>query len=185
MKKIFLVCIGVILLLCGCSDEFSGFEHYDLSGKDLNVYNYYDDVRGKETYVLADMTPENYESCLTGLYYKISDNDYILLERLESSTFDAYKKDFIYQFYDGKLYGIGRGSNLPLMFTIELKGKDSVLDGISFKVGDKGIGPTSIENIENNTIKVYGYIRLDDEPVASRHFDCSLETYQCEIIKVD
>lgn len=152
MRKFNLLFIGMILLLCGCSDEFSGFEHYDLSGKDLNVYNYYDDVRGKEVYVLADMTPENYESCLTGLYYKISDNDYILLERLESSTFDAYKKDFIYQFYDGKLYGIG---------------------------------PTSIENIENNTMKVYGYIKLDDEPVASRHFDCSLETYQCEIIKVD
>lgn len=182
MRKSNLLLIGIILLLCGCNnDQYNDFEHYDLVNKDLNVYNYYDEKYGMQTYALADMTPENYESVLTGFLYKVKNNDYILLEKLESSTRNAYNNDNIYQFYDNKLYGVGNG-NTPMMFEIELKGKNSVIKEIDFKMNNRSVGPTSIKNIENDIITVFGYSSSESQAIVTNYYDCSLKTYQCNIV---
>ena len=77
MKKILTI---IMILLCfvitGCNKK-DNFEHYDLKDKDLNTYVYHGDEKD-ELYALADITPEGYESFITGLFYKVSENDYIV-----------------------------------------------------------------------------------------------------------
>ena len=86
-----------MILLCfvitGCNKK-DNFDHYDLKDKDLNTYVHHGDEKD-ELYALADITPEGYESFITGLFYKVSENDYILLEKLEYSRKDAYKNKTI------------------------------------------------------------------------------------------
>ena len=101
MKKILLM---VLILVCmfnaGCTKQ-DDFEHYALSDRDLNVYIYsnngYDEV-----YALADLTVQNLEETRTGLFYKVANNDYILLNTLTSNKIDAYKMKSVYQFYGDK-----------------------------------------------------------------------------------
>ncbi len=184
MKKKLFLCMIVILLLCACSnkDKFVDFEHYDLSDKDLNTYSYINDNGRKEAYALADMTPSSYESNLTGLFYKINNNDYILLETLEYSTENAYKKDNIYRFYDNKLYGVGNGDS-PMVFEIELNEENSSIKELEFKINgteNSFFGNMSIKNIEDDYITLSGYIFIDEHS-EYKNFVCSLNSYQCEI----
>lgn len=182
MRKILLICLlSLCLLLTGCSKEKDIYEHYDLIDKDLNIYNYYDEKYGMQTYALADITPENYESVLTGFFYEVKNNDYVLLETLELSTNNAYNNDNMYQFYNNKLYGVGNG-NTPMMFEIELKGKNSAIKEINFKMNDRAVGPTSIKNIENDIITVFAYSSSESQAIVTNYFDCSLKTYQCDIV---
>ena len=120
MLSLLIICV----IVTGCTKEEDTFEHYDLKDKDLNTYIYHSDERGKEIYVLADLTPSTYESCLTGLFYKVAENDYILLETLEFNQRESYKKNNVYQFYNDKLYGVGNGIS-PMVFEIKLNGKKS------------------------------------------------------------
>ena len=181
MKKVLLLClISICILLTGCSEEKDSFEHYDLKDKDLNIYTYFSD-NGKEVYALADITPSSYESFLTGFFYKIDDNDYILLETLESSQQDAYKKDYMYQFYDNKLYGVGNG-NSPMIFEIELKRKESKIKELEFKIDEK-TNPfliSSIRNIDKDLITISGDIFISEHS-EYRYFEGSLKNYECSI----
>lgn len=183
MKKIIYFClICACVLLTGCAKEKDTFEHYDLKDKDLNTYVYHSDERGKEIYVLADLTPDNYESSLTGFFYKVDDNDYILLDTLESSHLNAYKKDSMYRFYDNKLYGVGNG-NTPLIFEIELKGKNSTIKEIELKVDNKKtfILTPNIKDINKNRITLFGLIFIGEHS-EGKYFDCSLKDFECSII---
>ena len=124
MKKFFsLVMLLICLIATGCQKEDDAYKHYDLKDKDIETYVYYSDKRGKETYALSDLTTGDM-TITTGFFYKVADDDFILLETLESSHNDAYKNKSTYQFYDNKLYGVGNG-NTPMIFEIELKGKES------------------------------------------------------------
>lgn len=187
MKKKFIIIFSIIcliIIICFVMIKFSShknkydnFEHYDLEGKDTNSYTL---VKGleKETYVLADITPDNYELILTGFFYKVADNDYILLETLESSKTEAYKKDFVYQFYGDKLYGIGN----PMIFEIELNKENSQIKELEFTLNGK-TNPFFInrmEGIQNNIITFSGSIYLNDHSEL-RNFNCSLKNYECSI----
>ena len=182
MKKIFILSLLIIcFLLTGCKEDESKFEHYDLKGKDLNTYIYYSDERGKEVYVLADITPSGRESCLTGLFYKVAENDYILLETLEYNQMESYNKDYVYQFYENKLYGVGNGDS-PMVFEIELKGLESKMKKIEYKVDDK-INPfliTMIKHIDNKEILYYGHATIDGIN-SSALINCSTSKYECTI----
>lgn len=182
MKKILTI---IMILLCfvitGCNKK-DNFEHYDLKDKDLNTYVYHGDEKD-ELYALADIIPEGYESFITGLFYKVSENDYILLEKLEYSRKDAYKNKTIYHFYENKLYGVGNGDS-PMIFEIELNGKQSKMNELKFKINNK-TNPfliTSIEDIKDNKILYYGYVTTDSGNNSS-NIKCSLKTYECTIDK--
>ena len=180
MKKVLSLLI-ICFLVTGCNKDDNKFEHYDLKDKDLNTYVYYNDENKKEIYVLADITPSNYEICLTGLFYKVAENDYILLETLEFNQKESYKKDYVYQFYGNKLYGIGNG-NSPMVFEIELKGKESKIEEIKYKVDNK-INPfliTQIKHIDNNEILYYGHTTIDGNN-SSALIKCSISKYECSI----
>lgn len=180
MKKVFILCLIVLCIsITGCGKEKDTFEHYDLKDKKLNTYIYYDDNRGREEYVLADMTTGDMITT-TGFFYKIADNDYILIEKLHSLHLDAYDSKSTYQFYDNKLYGVGTVGT-PMYFEIELKGKNSKIEEKNFVWEQQEIGPTTIENIDSNYITLYAYVGLENEAVAGRIFRCSLKDYKCEM----
>ncbi len=182
MKKYVFILLLIFAFVTGCDSKKDNYKHYSFMDYDINSYVYYND-RTEETYALADITPDKYESVLTGFFYKVGENDYILLETLESSHEDAYKVNSVYQFYNNKLYGVGNG-NTPGVFEIALNGKNSKLKKLEFKMGDNFIGPAQIiGKVENNYISFYGYTSLENEPVANRYFKCSLNDYQCEIIE--
>lgn len=106
-EKILILCLLIACIgLTGCKKEKDEYEHYDLKKKDINSYAYYSDEQGMEEYVLADLTTGDM-TITTGFYYKVKENDYILLETLESSDINAYKNKSTYQFYKNKLYGVG------------------------------------------------------------------------------
>ena len=186
MKKILILFFLMVgLVITGCTKEDSNFEHYDLKDKDLNTYIYYSGERGKEIYALVDITPSSYESCLTGLFYKVGENDYILLETLEYNQKQSYNRDSVYRFYENKLYGIGNGDS-PMVFEIELKGKGSKIQEIKYQVDNK-INPfliTSIEDIDNDEILYYGYVTIDGNN-SSAFINCSTSNFECIITTSD
>lgn len=182
MKKILILSLLIVCVsLTGCEKEKDNFKHYDLKDKDLNTYIYHSDERGKEVYVLADLTPSTYESCLTGLFYKVAENDYILLETLEFDQKESYKKDRVYQFYNDKLYGVGNGVS-PMVFEIKLNGKNSKIKEIEYQANEK-INPfliTQINEINNNEILYSGYATIDGKN-SSALINCSTSKYECTI----
>lgn len=182
MKKILgIFLINICILLCGCTKEEDNFEYYDLKDKDLNIYTYYNDSNQKEVYALADITPKDYMSVLTGFFYQIDENKYILLETLESNKTDAYKQNYVYQFYDNKLYGVGNGDT-PMIFEIELNGTKSKLKELEFEVNGKANAfiNASIRNIDHNQITLSSDIMIDEHD-EYKYFDCSLIDYKCSI----
>lgn len=179
-KKILILCLLIACIgLTGCKKEKGEYEHYDLKEKDINSYVYHSDERGMEEYVLADLTTGDM-TITTGFYYKVKENDYILLETLESSDINAYKNKSTYQFYNNKLYGVGNGST-PMYFEIELNGKNSHIEEKTFTWNEKSVGPVDIKNIENNYITFYGYTSFENEAMVGRYFKCSLKDYKCEM----
>ena len=80
---------------------------------------------------------------------------------MEYSRKDAYKNKTIYHFYENKLYGVGNGES-PMIFEIELNGKQSKMNELKFKINSK-TNPfliTSIEDIKDNKILYYGYVKI-------------------------
>lgn len=88
MKKNLILLAICILCFCGCSkkDEYEGFKHYDLLDNDTTSmsYSFYDNNNQKETFVVTDITPENSEEVINGLFYKVGHNDYILIDSFSS-----------------------------------------------------------------------------------------------------
>lgn len=186
MKKLLMLSLLIIcIIVTGCTKEEDTFEHYDLKDKDLNTYVYHSDERGKEIYVLADLTPSTYESCLTGLFYKVAENDYILLETLEFNQKESYKKNHVYQFYNDKLYGVGNGIS-PMVFEIKLNGKKSKIKEIEYEADGK-TNPfliSSIREINNDEILYSGYATIDGNNSYAL-INCSTSKYECTITAND
>jgi len=172
MKKLFLVIL--MLFIVGCNKDES--IHYSLKGKD--VINYFEN--GKK-YSITRIDDEIIETNYTGLFYKVGDDDYILLEKLENSNNDAYKNIGYYRFYDNKLFGVGNGKT-PMIFVVNLDGKDSSLEELHFKYKDK-TNPFfvfSIQDIHDETIVYSGYYSENEHSIDAT-FSCSLTDYTCEI----
>lgn len=178
MKKI-IIFITITLLLCGCTNQKEdNYEHYQLEDDYYNAYTYTNDNGNKETYALKDITLEEYQSVVTGLFYKVGNNDYILLDKLESVIADASNQKYVYQFYEDKLYGLGSG-NTPITFEYQLNGTKSKLKELKFKVEDTIIYPTALIEIKNNSIILKGYIKNQEQE--TKTFICSLDNYNCTI----
>ena len=54
--------------------------------------------------MVTDITPEGSEAAINGLFYKVSDNDYIKLDEFDSSGPDDYKFEKQNYFSENKLY---------------------------------------------------------------------------------
>lgn len=176
MKKLFII-LMLVLVVCGCSNSSKKgtFKHYDLKDKDLNPYSYIYEDGSSDLYVLADMTSKDSLAVMTGLFYKVGEDDYILLDTFESSQTEAYVKNSIYSFVFDKLYGIGNGDT-PSSFIYELDRENSKMIDVDFKYNDKKIIPSSIKDVDGNKI-VFSVYNDDNKYV------CNLSNYKCEIEK--
>ena len=70
--------------LTECGDKYKNYEHYDLKDKDITTYTFHYDNRD-DIYAVADITNiKNDMGGIVGLFYKINDGDYILLDKIEN-----------------------------------------------------------------------------------------------------
>lgn len=176
MKKVILILI-LMIFICGCKKQDT-FKHYDLSNVESTYFTQVLDD-GEKIYALSDITPDDYESTLTGLFLKINEKDYILLETLESSINDAYKSKLLYYFYYDKLYGVGSG-NTPKSFIIELEGKNSILKEIDYKFNNNVIIPSSIKSVDDDYIEISGTVFINEHS-ESKNFICDKINYECTV----
>ena len=181
MKKfLLLILISLCFITTGCTKQ-KDFEHYSLLDKDLNIYTYFNNNHN-EMYALADLTPQDSEETQTGLFYKVANNDYILLNTLTSNKIDAYKMKSVYQFYGDKLYGVGTGEESPMVFEINLDGRNSKIIELKYNVEGK-INPFiigDIQKINNDQILYYGSATIDGKNSRAL-IKCLLSTHECTI----
>lgn len=181
MKRVLLIFISLIIL-CGCNDksknDFSNYEHYNLNGKDVIYHKYIDNNNLTHRYAIADITPDAYEISQYGLFYQISADDYILIDRIESTE----KKENISIFYENKLYVISMGEN-PGNFEYTLNREKLEKKELNFKFS-KGFLTRNIEKVKEDEIYYYA-LSNDDLTGNSTYIElkCSLSTYKCELNK--
>lgn len=174
MKKIFVLLALCILCFCGCTkqDKYDSFEHYDLLDKDTTSTNYsfYNDNNQKETYIVTDITPENSEEIINGLFYKVEDNDYILIDSFSSCNNSAdYKSKEDNYFYNNKLYIIRCSGGLVSEYN--LNGAETSKRDLS---SNFGILNASITDIKD------GYVYITGK---NKKLKCSQKTYECTEIQ--
>ena len=177
MRMLFVILI-LVICLCGCNNEnknnFSNFEHYDLSKKDA-IYHTYVNNNVMNKYAIADITPDSYEMSVCGLFYQVSDNDYVLLDKIESTAV----MDDISKFYENKLYVIGMGDT-PGNYEYTLNQEKITKKELVFEFS-KGFLARSIKNVNKN--EIYYKVLTNDEDTSnsiSIVLRCSLSTYKCE-----
>jgi hypothetical protein len=122
MKKFFLILISGIIL-CGCSfeekDIYESYEHYSINSFDILSKEYYDDITGEiDTYVIAEIVPKNQTDSVLGLLYKISKDDYILLDILSNGS--IIDKTAVFS-TNRKLYTLG-SNNVSGVYEYKLNG---------------------------------------------------------------
>lgn len=111
MKKILLIIILLITCSCSIKDKYNGFEHYTLKDNPKYEYDYRYVANGetfKDTYAIADLTESEIALAETiGLFYKIKEDDYILLFKKDTrdvGNLSSHNAPANLGFYDDKLY---------------------------------------------------------------------------------
>ena len=177
MKKILTILI-IILLFNGCSKKYEKFEHYDLTNYEKLTFKYVENFE-ENIYVLADITPKNYEMKIYGLFYKISDNDYILLDKIENGSLSEQENYFI----NNKLYVNAHYSAHHYEYTL-LKDK-TIKRELNFDYSSVGkqIMMYYVTKVEDNYIYYYSIMydsTIDPEYWGKKYIlKCSLEDYKC------
>lgn len=179
MKKIVGLFLLVILCACGCNnndDVLSDFKHSDLKNNDVsNRYYYVNADKQREEYIITDITPKNNEERINGLFYKVSDNDYILLDEFSSCTSDnAYKSNEQNFFYENRLYIIRCSGGIVSEY--KLDGANTEKKDLSY-ISDLRL--KSIIDVSDGFI----YFNGEDDLGDSKNIKCSQKTYNCEIIE--
>lgn len=95
-----------LIILCSCSNEnYSKFEHYsidDISDKEIAVHSFISEDYQTLDYIIIDITKENSDVEEYGLLFKVSKDEYILLDKIQTTLpIDSASK-----FYKNKLYTI-------------------------------------------------------------------------------
>ena len=175
-KRILALILLCFIFLTECGDKYKNFEHYDLKDKDIMAYTVHFD-NGEANYAIADISDiVGYtEIQVYGIFLKLSDNDYILLDKFENSgSIQAITK-----FYANKLYVIATGANSGF-YVYDLDYEKFTKKRIKFKA-NREVGPTTIKDIKDGEIYLFG-MTFDGKSNISANFKCSLDTYKCEQI---
>ncbi|MDD4706099.1 MAG: hypothetical protein PHS24_02665 [Bacilli bacterium] len=152
-----------------------------MSGKDIFTYTYTPEYGVNNTYAIADITPEKSEISIRGLFYKISSDDYILLDKIESSDYRTSANDEYNVFYGNKLYAIGKYSS-PLIAEYTLNYEKIVKKELKFEIPEtpKGLLIATIDHIQDNYIYLSAFAGYGSDYEIIK---CSLYTYKCELSK--
>lgn len=180
MKKRIVVCILCLFLVCGCEindnkqEDYSNYEHYNLSNKKINFHT---DENGNY-YAIADITEEEQdEGGVNGIFYKINNKDYILLDKIECCGYaNSYNDDSYTLFYKDKLY-IMRCSGLAF-YEYVFSGEEFVKVDLLSKI-NSDFALSSIEKVDDDFIYLKG--RNDYSNSEYKSIKCSLDNYNCEV----
>lgn len=115
MKSIkILLLIVYFIILCSCSNEnYSKFEHYsnsDISDKETITHSFISEDYQNINYIISDITKENSDIKEYGLLFKISKDDYILLDKIQT----ILPINSAFKFYNNRLYTISYYENAGL-----------------------------------------------------------------------
>ncbi|MDD2518740.1 MAG: hypothetical protein PHG18_02505 [Bacilli bacterium] len=189
MKKKILISLLSLLTIVLCStlagyddkDKYTDYEHYNLNGKDILTYTYVLEYGVNNTYAIADITPEKSEIDIRGLFYKISSDDYILLDKIESSDHHKSTSDKYNVFYGNKLFAIGNGSS-PLIAEYTLNYEKIVKKELKFEMPEtpNGLLIRNIDHIKDDYIYLSAFAGYGSDYEITK---CSLDTYKCELSK--
>lgn len=180
MKRALLIFI-FLMIFCGCNNNkessFSNYEHYDLTGKNIIYHSYFDNNNITNRYAIADITPESYESLLYGLFYQISNDDYILIDKIESDQ----AMEYICKFQEDKLYVLKTGPEDSGNYEYTLNHEKIVKKKLKFEFS-RGFIIRNIKDINKDEIYFYA-LTNDEETDDSIYVDlkCSLSNYKCEL----
>lgn len=186
MKKRYIIIIIIALIITTIAsyliiskldnnktDKYDQFVHANLTGK---TAIYYVNPNGSkdETYAMVDLTPTPYEAYRAGFYYKVGEDDFILLKTFETSD----PLSSLGFFENDKYYGVNDfeiGS-----FIINLNKENSTFEKLRFNYNNTEIFPLYLKNLSNNMVEVHT-IMFEDNHNISKEFECSLIDYSCKL----
>lgn len=125
MKKI-IVIIFVCIALCGCGkkdNKYAKYEHFGSEVFNESISHTFYNNNEKSTYVVADITIQpDPNAHADAVFYKVGDDDYILLAKRDYIVEDNYNDDKTFFYQDeknniNKLYAIRNTGNVLLEFT--------------------------------------------------------------------
>lgn len=181
MKKILFVVL--VMSLCGCGfleEPYKGFEHSDLKDVKKKIFtlneNNYKEV---EEYVLINETLEKSEDYL---YYKVAEDDYILLDKTTIATSEFFDDSRCNVLYGNRLFLL---TNIGFIKEYQLNKENTTNRNIKFdysRIYESGIEGTiefsRIEKIEKGYMYLCASIRNDY--TTDFIMKCSIENYKCE-----
>ena len=181
MKKYIAILLLMILCVCGCeyNNIYEGFEHYDLNyvPKKLHI-----DENGN-FYAVTDITKEQDEGGVNGVFYKINEHDYILLDKIGCCGYtEAYKEDSYTFFYKNKLYLIRCTGNL-LEYTLN----EEKYEKRELEFDTQAISSKPLEYVQLNSItkvsdnKIYYKGSIHNTYRTNLDIVCSLDTMKCTL----
>lgn len=178
VKKNIFILLFLILCVCGCENknQYTDFKHYNLKDYDItNKYSFVDDNNYKHEYVITDITPENSEEIINGLFYKVANNDYILLDEIKScNSSEAFKSKNQNYFYNDKLYVNRCSGGVVLEYT--LSGSKTSKKDLLSKLDSK-LMLTSINNVDDDYIYYNGSSSISGSTEVTK---CSRKNYKCQ-----
>lgn len=197
MNRIFIL-ICVCIILCGCSKEvdYSNYKHYDLKENDKLTYTYMAEDGLKQEFAVADITPQGEYDVKEGIFYKVGDDDYIMLDELYPTQNSSYHENPLWYtyFYQDKLFIIRNNGWLALQYTLNKENtkkaeiwlssgipdepRQDVIYLDKSSVTDENFWSYHMEKIENNWI----YFKGKTTDLESFDFKCSLDNNKCESI---
>lgn len=172
-----LIILLFILMLSGCNkNEYREFEHYDLKEYDTSIRHVYmDEERILHEYVITDVTPAESLEIVNALFYKIADDDYILLDEiLFCDNPNSYQNSKYAYFYNDKLYIAGCSGGLLLEYTLD--GSNTQKIDLLTKLDSKYI-LYSINNVDEEYIYYNGSANTSSPMEIIK---CKKDTYECE-----
>ena len=164
-------------------DNYSSYEHYDLTDENAYIYTFHHDD-GKRTYAISDITPAEYETYREGIFYQVKEDDYILIEKFDTPvrtikegnhlTYSQVNYFYTNKKLEDKLITL-RPFNYVVEYTLakeKIEKKELIFD---YKNIEKYISFSRIEKIDDEYIYFIAFNKANEEI----NIKCSLKDYIC------